>query len=418
MYNRQTSLRLIGTIFVSQSLLSAAQIAIFTLLTIMAAEISGQDSLAGIPATITTLSVAVASVPISLIMAKFGRRIGLTLSYAVSILGAVLGVIAIIQGLFWLLVVSASAIGLGRAGANQSRFIAGDLFYENERGRMIGLIVFAGTMGAIFGPLLVTPGTWLSNYFQIDSNTGPWVIAIIFYTLATLFTFILLRPEPMKIAEIIDADEKKRKKKKFPDGADNDAGRSIRELLSLPRVQLAVISMLLSQVVMVTLMVMTPLHMSHNGHSAGNVGIVISAHTMGMFGFSWLTGYLIDRFGRVPMMVAAAITLIASAIVAPLGTSMPFLVTGLFLLGLGWNFGYVAGSSLLSDALEGAEKSRMQGANDMMVAAAAALGSFSSGPLFATGGYATIAALGIVIAVLFIWIIRLLSPAETQFHSV
>ena len=416
MYNRQIRSRLLWTIFASQSLFSAAQIAIITVLAIVAAEISGRESLAGIPATVTTLSVAIASVPISIIMAKFGRRVGLTLSYVVSILGAILGVIAIIQGLFWLLVASAAAIGLGRAGANQSRFIAGDLFYENERGRMIGLIVFAGTIGAIFGPLLVTPGTWLSNYFQINSDTGAWVIAIIFYSLATIFTFIMLHPEPMKIAKIIEADENKRKKKKSLD--DNDAGRSIRELLSLPRVQLAVISMLLSQVVMVTLMVMTPLHMEHIGHSRGSVGLVISAHTMGMFGFSWLTGYLIDRFGRVPMMVAAAITLIASAIVAPLGTSMPFLVTGLFLLGLGWNFGYVAGSSLLSDALEGAEKSRMQGANDMMVAGAAALGSFSSGPLFATGGYATIAALGIVIAVLFIWIIRLLSPAETQFHSV
>lgn len=415
MYNRQIRSRLLWTIFASQSLFSAAQIAIITVLAIVAAEISGRESLAGIPATVTTLSVAVASVPISIIMAKFGRRVGLTLSYAVSILGAVLGVIAIIQGLFWLLVASAAAIGLGRAGANQSRFIAGDLFYENERGRMIGLIVFAGTIGAVFGPLLVTPGTWLSNYFQINSDTGPWVIAIIFYSLATIFTFIMLRPEPMKIAKIIEADENKRKKKKSLD--DNNQGRSIRELLMLPRVQLAVISMLISQVVMVTLMVMTPLHMEHIGHSRGSVGFVISAHTMGMFGFSWLTGYLIDRFGRVPMMIAAAITLIASAIIAPLGTAMPFLVMGLFLLGLGWNFGYVAGSSLLSDALEGAEKSRMQGANDMMVAGAAALGSFSSGPLFATGGYITIAALGIVIAVLFIWIIRLLSPAETQFHQ-
>lgn len=414
MYNRQTSLRLTGTIFVSQSLMSAAQIAIFTLLTIMAAELSGNDSLAGIPATITTLSIAIAALPISIIMGKFGRRVGLTLSYGVSIIGAFLGVFAIIQGWFWLLVVSSAAIGLGRAGGEQSRFVAGDLFYENERARMIGLIVFAGIMGAIFGPLMVTPGIWLANYLQIDSNTGPWVIAVIFYALATLVTFIMLRPEPMSIAKIIDAEEDKRKKKKRDE---NDVGRKITELLRLPRVQLAVISMLISQVVMVTLMVMTPLHMVHQGHTNGSVSIVISAHTMGMFGFSWLTGYLIDRFGRVSMMITAAITLILAAIIAPLGTSLPFLVIGLFLLGLGWNFGYVAGSSLLSDALEGREKTRMQGANDMLVAGFAALGSLGSGPLFASGGYISIAGLGIVIALLFIWIIRLLSPSETQLQS-
>lgn len=414
MYNRQTSLRLTGTIFVSQSFMSAAHIAIITLLTIMAAELSGNDSLAGIPTTFTTLSTAIAAYPIGIIMGRYGRRIGLTLSYAVSILGAVLGVLAIIQGWFWLLILSASAIGLGRAGGNQSRFVAGDLFYANERGRMIGIIVFAGTMGAIFGPSMVIPGTWLANYLGIDGNTGPWVIAVIFYTLATIVTFIMLRPEPMSIAKIIDAEEDKRKKKVREE---NDKGRTIGALLRLPRVQLAVTSMLISQVVMTSLMVMTPLHMVHHGHTTGNVSIVIFAHTLGMFGFSWLTGYLIDRFGRVPMMITAAITLVLSAIIAPLGTSLPFLVIGLFLLGIGWNFGYVAGSSLLSDALEGIEKTRMQGVNDMLVAGFAALGSFGSGFIFASSGYISVAGLGIVITLLFVWIIRLLSPSETQLQS-
>ncbi|MEM9955114.1 MAG: MFS transporter [Chloroflexota bacterium] len=410
-YNRRTSLRLTGTIFTTQSLLSAAQIAIFTLLTIMAAELSGRDSLAGIPATVTTLCIAIASVPIGLLMGRFGRRIGLILSYGISIIGALVGVYAIIQGQFLLLILSAACIGLGRAGGNQSRFIAGDLFFENERGRWIGVIVFAGVSGAIFGPMMVTPGAWIANWLDIDPNTGPWIIATIFYTLATFITLIALFPEPMKIAKHIEAQEDQRKKKPV----ENDGkGRSVLDLLKLPRVQLAVISMLISQVVMVMLMVMTPLHMAHHGHSNGNVGFVITAHTTGMFGFSWLTGYLVDRFGRVPMMIAAAFTLLVSAIIAPLGTSMPFLVTALFLLGLGWNFGYVAGSSLLSDALEGSERARMQGANDLFVQGAAAMGSFSSGPIFASGGYVTIAGLGIIVVLIFVWLIRLLAPSETQ----
>ncbi|MGJ3238448.1 MAG: MFS transporter [Anaerolineae bacterium] len=414
MYNRNTSLRLTGTIFVTQSLLTASQIAIFTLLTIMAADLSGNNNLAGIPVTVITLSIAVASLPIGILMGKFGRRFGLTLSYGISVLGAVLGVLAIIQTSFWILVVSSAVIGLGRAGGEQSRFVAGDLFYENERARMIGVIVFAGTMGAIFGPQMVIPGTWIAERLGIDGNAGPWVIASIFYSLATLIIFLALRPEPMTIAKVIEADEDQRKKKKRVEG---DTGRSIRELLRLPRVQLAITSTLISQVVMIMLMVMTPLHMVNHGHTTANVSLVITAHTLGMFGLSALTGYLIDRFGRITMMIVAAITLIISAIIAPLGTELPFLVTGLFLLGLGWNFGYVAGSSLLSDALEGAERTRMQGANDMLSAGAAALGSFSSGPLFASGGYLSIAGLGIVIALLFIWLVRLLSPAEIAFQA-
>lgn len=413
MYNRNTSLRLTGTLFITQSLLSAAQIGIFTLLTIIAAELSS-DSLAGIPSTVTTLSVAIAALPIGIIMGRFGRRIGLTLSYALCLVGAALGIVAVLQGLFWLLVLSSAFIGFGRAGGNQSRFVAGDLFFERERARMIGIIVFAGTMGAIFGPLMVTPGTWLAQSIGFDGNTGPWLMGIIFYSIAMIVVFIFLRPEPLDIAKIIDAEDTTRKKKKRVDTTDDPDGRPIMQLLRLPRVRLAVISMLLSQVVMVMLMVMTPLHMVNHGHSTGNVSLVISAHTLGMFGFSWLTGYLIDRFGRVTMMIAAAVTLIISAIIAPLGTQLPFLVAGLFLLGLGWNFGYVAGSSLLSDALEGKEQTRMQGANDMLVAGAAALGSFSSGPLFETGGYISIAGIGIVIALLFIWLVRLLSPSDVM----
>lgn len=414
MYKRQTSLRLTGTIFVSQSLLSAAQIAIFTLLTIMASRLSGSDSLAGIPSSVLTLSIAIASVPIGLIMGRFGRRAGLTLSYGLSIIGALIGIYAVIDGQFLLLILSAAVLGLGRAGGEQSRFAVGELFYEQERGRWIGIIVFAGTIGAIFGPMMITPGAAIANTLGINPDTGPWVIATIFYILATVIAFIFLRPEPSKIARYIETQEGERKKKKV---GDEESGRKIIDLLKLPRVQLAVISMLISQVVMVMLMVMTPLHMDHYGHSEANVGFVISAHTTGMFGFSWLTGYLVDRYGRVVMMIAAAITLILSAIIAPLGTSMPFLLIGLFLLGLGWNFGYVAGSSLLSDALEGTERTRMQGTNDMLVAGAAAMGGFSSGPIFATGGYITIAGLGIVITLLFVWIIYLLSPAEMQIKT-
>lgn len=412
MFNRDIRLRLTGTIFATQSLLTASQIAIFTLLTIMAAELSGSDGLAGIPASVLTLSIAIASVPIGLLMGKFGRRAGLLISYGLSVMGALIGIFAIIQGEFLLLILSAAVIGLGRAGANQSRFAVGELFFERERGRWIGIIVFAGTIGAIFGPNLVIPGTWIAEFFNINPDTGPWVIATIFYGLATLITLFLLFPEPMTIARQIDAQERRKKKHEV-----DDSGRSITELLKLPRVQLAIISMLISQVVMVMLMVMTPLHMDHYGHSTGNIGLVISAHTTGMFGFSWLTGYLVDRYGRVSMMIAAAVTLIASAIISPLGTELPFLVIGLFLLGIGWNFGYVAGSSLLADALEGTERTRMQGTNDMLVAGAAALGSFSSGPIFASGGYITIAGLGIVVTLLFIWLIRLLSPEETRLKT-
>ena len=128
-----------------------------------------------------------------------------------------------------------------------------------------------------------------------------------------------------------------------------------------------------------------------------------------MFGLSAITGYLIDRYGRVPMMVVAALLLIASAIISPLSTQLPYLLVGLFLLGLGWNFGYIAGSSMLADALSGSDRTRVAGFNDMLVAFCAGLGTLSSGFLYGLGGFLLVSIGGGVLALLLLALIRQLS---------
>lgn len=337
------NIRLTNTLFITQSLSSSAQIAIFTLLAVMAFELSGEKSLSGLPSTTMTLTQSLAAFPIGFLMGRFGRRFGLTLSYGISAIGAFLGVIAIMQGWFWMLLLSSAFLGAGRAGSEQSRFAAGDMFPESERGQMIGRIVFAGTVGAIFGPLLAAPSANLSTMMNLLSDTGPWLIGIGFYLVAAIIIFFVLRPDPMQIAREIANEENKQKRE------DVGNGRPIKMLLGVPQVQLAILSMLISQTVMVTLMVITPLHMHLHNYDTGAISIVIAAHTLGMFGLSLVTGRLVDRFGRIVMMIAAAVTLIISAIISPLSTELPVLVVGLFLLGLGWNFGYIAGSSMLAD---------------------------------------------------------------------
>jgi MFS family permease len=133
-------------------------------------------------------------------------------------------------------------------------------------------------------------------------------------------------------------------------------------------------------------------------------------HTLGMFGLSPLTGYLIDRVGRISILIAGTLILGAAALLAPMSTNQYILAIALFLLGLGWNFGYVAGSSLLSDTLHGAERTRVQGVNDSLVSFVAGLGSLGAGPLFAISGYGgvSIAALLIVFVLLglIVWLNR------------
>jgi len=430
MYEIRTSNRLLYTMFITQSLFSASQIAVFTLISIAAGILAGTDTAAGMPSTVMTFTQSIMAYGFGMYMGRFGRRRGLATAYFFSFVSAIVGAIAVYFGTFPLLLLSAAGMGMGRSGADLSRFAAGELFPENLRARMIGRIVFAGTIGAILGPLLVVPGGELAALLGVNPNaiivlaqtqfmdtimpvinfnrgltTGPWVIATILYGLSFLITIIFLRPEPAFVAKQYD-DEKTKV------GEKPEKGRALGELLRLPDVQLAILAMLISQTVMVTLMTITPWHMHQADHANTSVSLVISAHTLGMFGLSALTGYLIDRYGRVQMMVIGALTLIASAIIAPLSTQLPYLVSALFLLGLGWNFGYIAGSSMLADALRGEEKNRVQGFNDMLVAFAAGLGTLSSGFLFDFGGYLLVSIGGGLLAMILMGIIRQLSSKQ------
>ena len=407
MVNQSTRTRLLYVLFASQSLFSAGQIAVFTLMAIVATRLSGTESVAGLPTSVLTFAQAFAAFPLALIMGRFGRRPGLTLGYIAGTLGGLMGILAVTQGIFPLLLLSAVFMGIGRAGSDQGRFAAGEMFPPNERGRMIGRLVFASTLGAIGGPLLVGPSGRLMESIGLQRDAGVWVGMLIFSALAAFITFVLLRPDPAHIGRTqATADEK------TEESLSKSPARPLRQLLMLPTVQLAILAMLVSQTVMVVLMVMTPLHMDHQHHSRDSISMVIAMHTLGMFGLSALTGYLIDRFGRIPMLVLGGLILIASAQLAPVAGNQYILAVALFLLGLGWNFGYVGGSSLLADALHGVERARVQGVNDSLVFFVAGFGSLSSGPLYARGGFLAVSMGGLILTLIFLVLIYWLSRPQ------
>jgi MFS family permease len=304
-------------------------------------------------------------------------------------------------------------IGVCSASSQQSRFAAGEMFPEAERARMIGRLVFAGTVGAVGGPVLVAPSSRFMQSLGLHPDLGPWFVMVGLCLLAALITLFLLRPDPMSLARAVanDSDEKPKNQPEPP-------ARSLATLLMLPKVQLAILAGVISQTVMVVLMVMTPLYMDHHHHSRDTISLVIAMHTLGMFGLSPVTGYLIDRFGRIPTLIVGAAILIAATLLAPVSTNQYILSIALFLLGLGWNFGFVAGSSLLADALQGRERAQVQGINDALVFFVAGIGSLGAGSLFASGGYAAISMAGLTLIVLLIILIVWLSRPRLAVESV
>ena len=165
-------------------------------------------------------------------------------------------------------------------------------------------------------------------------------------------------------------------------------------MIRLPGVYVAVITVVLAQVVMVMLMGITALYLRDLGHSLGDISLVFAAHTLGMFALAPVSGGLSDRLGRGPVMIAGSLIVIISGIIAPATPAVPVIAAGLFLLGLGWSFTFVSGSALLSDQLTRTERSKTQGAKDMLIGLASGLGSLASGVLYAGLGYSAVGLVG------------------------
>ncbi len=385
--------RTVVVLFSVQGLFSASLIMALTLSSIIAADLLGSDFLAGLPSTLGLVGRAVFALPFGYLMDRMGRRLALSTGYGMAVVGSVVSVWAISGNNFFGFLLGALFLGMARSASDQSRYVGAEVFRSDRRAKVIGIIVSAGTIGAILGPILVPLSTnWMDNY-GLPERAGPFVVSAILMLVATTTVFLLLRPDPKILGLKIAAEEAAEN----PQSVEHvvGEGRPLHAIFSEPMVQLAVLSMVLSFFVMAMLMVITPLHMDRNDHSTTAISGVIMAHTLGMFGLAWLTGWLIDKFGRIQMIVTGTAILAASCILAPLSLRLPILSLALFLLGLGWNFCYISGSSLLSDALAAHERGRAQGASEGLVALGTGIASFSTGILFQQGQYLLVSLVGL-----------------------
>ncbi len=382
--------RITHTLFVTQALFGATQVAAFTVVPILSAQLADSERMTGVPMTIAFLARSLTAFPFGWLMDRLGRRAGLTAGYLSSLIATTTSFISVAVNSFTGFCISSFFAGMARSSSEQARFIGAEIYPESERARIIGRIVSAGTISAIGGAMMVAPaGIWIAQY-GYPPMSGPFVVGAVLSLAAILLTLFLVRPDPLDLARRI--------KSTTISEIDDAAARPVREILRDIHVRYGIAAMVIGQFVMTLLMVITPLHMNHHNHGTWQISWVIMVHAIGMFGVSGITGRLIMRWGQHSLIKAGMVILVVSCVIAPISPRFIPLAISLFLLGLGWNFCFIAGSSLLSNALAPLERGRVQGVNEMFIALAASSASLVTGFFFELGGMFLLAVIGTAIS--------------------
>jgi MFS family permease len=240
----------------------------------------------------------------------------------------------------------------------------------------------------VIGPNLIGVSGDVAVAMGLPRLAGPYLVPMVLVTAAAIMSYALLRPDPRELA-----DESRESI------AAQAAPAHVLAVLRRPSVSLAVLALIAGQFVMVLIMTMTPLHMTDHGHGLSAVGIVISAHVFGMFALAPLSGRLTDRFGSLPIIGAGQVIILLSAVLSAVAAPADelTLLIALFLLGWGWNLGFVAGSSLLTGAVSTRERPRVQGVSDSLIWSTSAVASVGSGLMVGAWGFATLGILGAII---------------------
>jgi MFS family permease len=349
---------------------------------ILAAEISGSPAFSGMAATAVTLGAALAAIPLARLARRAGRAPALATGALTAAAGALVAMLAAGLSSFPLLLLGILMIGSGTAVNLQSRFAAADLAAPATRGRDLSLVVWATTVGAVSGPNLIGPGEALGAYLGLPDLSGPFLFTVVAQSLAAALYLIALRPDPLRLAADWRAEL-------AAEGERLGTARSSETVVDhVPSIRLAMLAVAFSHATMVSVMAMTPVHLTAHGASLVIVGFTISLHIAGMYALSPVFGVLADRLGRRPTILLGQGMLAASLLMTGLGAeSEGWVVAGLILLGLGWSAGTVAGSALLTDAAAPERRPIVQGRSDLVMSGSGAVGGALAGVVLAGLGY-------------------------------
>jgi len=347
---------------------------------LLVAEITKSETLAGLAQTFSVLGAAALALPLARLTIRGGRRTALATGYAAGVFGSIFAILGGINSNVYLMLLGSFLVGSASAAAYQARFAAIDLVSDEHKAKQLSYVVWGSTVGAVTGPNLMEPAGKLALNFNLPELVGPYLISAVTLTFAATLIFLFLKPDPYLTA--------------LGEGKNYAAGkRQIKEALlhiwRKPIALFAILAISIGHIAMVSVMVMTPVHMKHVDVSLRIIGMVISVHVIGMYAFSPIVGSISDRLGQIKTIQIGLLILIASAVISGSAAAddVTKLGVGLFLLGLGWSFTLISGSTLLSSAVDQTLKTSVQGASDLVMNLAGALGGAIAGVIISLLNY-------------------------------
>ena len=359
---------------------------------LIAEGVAGNEAAAGLAQTFGVVGAALAALPLARVTLSGGRRRALILGLSAGAIGSVFVVVGAAQLLLPFVLLGTLLVGAASAAGYQARYAAADLADPERRGRALSIVVWASTIGAVLGPNLLEPAGALAIALGLPQLSGPYVVAAACLGLAAL-VLLALRPDPFLLARRLAVAS---------GDAVEGARTSIRDGIAHVRrhrgAQLGMVAIALGHAVMVMVMVMTPVHMRHVDVRLQLIGLVISVHVAGMYALSPLVGWAADRLGRVAVLAAGVAILATSCVLAARAPADDVLGLGiaLFLLGLGWSCTLIAGSTLLVEDVDAGDRPAVQGASDLAMNIAGAVGGAVAGLVVAFWSYEALCLVALV----------------------
>ncbi len=362
----RTSYREIFLLACCQALLLTNSSGLITMNGLVGYALADTKTLATLGVTLYVLGSAVATMPASLWMAKVGRRTGFMAGALVNVAGCGLAVLAIGLRSFALYCVATGVMGIYNAIGLQYRFAAAEVAAPADKAKSISLVLAGGIVGGFLGPESMRRAM---DLFALPFLGGFAVLAG--YALIALAVQSRVHVPPPTLEER------------------SGGGRPLSIIMRQPVFIVAVLSAAVGYGLMNLLMTATPIAMSFCSHPFAAAALVIQWHVVGMYAPGFVTGSLIRRFGVLNVILAGTVLIAAAVAVALNGITVTHFVLALAILGVGWNFMYTGGTTLLTEAYAPAEKSRTQGANDFIIFATMGVSSLASGALVSTAGWET-----------------------------